>query len=121
MTSRFPAPWRIVEISNGFVVEDADGQLLVVFYGRVDPNNTGHTGFPTIEEARQMAVDFTRLPDLLKQASNRSEITKAAPRRLASSHASMQTLDARHCSKQLERLSRNMAWHSSSHFDAKAV
>ncbi len=62
MTTRFPAPWRIVEIPNGFAVDDASGQQLGVFYGRADPNAAGHTGFLTIEEARQMAVDFARLP-----------------------------------------------------------
>ena len=69
MTTRFPAPWRIVEIPNGFAVDDASGQQLGVFYGRADPNEAGHTGFLTIEEARQMAVDFARLPELLKPAS----------------------------------------------------
>jgi hypothetical protein len=38
--------------------EDATGQQLGVFYGRSDPNTAGHTGFLTIDEARQMAVDF---------------------------------------------------------------
>jgi len=67
MTSRFPAPWRIVEIPNGFAVDDATGQQLGIFYGRADPNTAGHTGFLTMDEARQMAVDFARLPELLKQ------------------------------------------------------
>ena len=66
MASRFPAPWRIVEILSGFAVEDACGQQLGVFYGRADPNIAGHTGFLTMDEARQMAVDFARLPELLK-------------------------------------------------------
>src|SRR5215475_3733158 len=69
MTSRFPAPWRIVAIPNGFAVDDATGQQLGVFYGRADPNAAGHTGFLTIEEARQMAVDFARLPELLERTS----------------------------------------------------
>jgi len=69
MTSRFPAPWRIVEIPNGFAVDDATGQQLGVFYGRADPNTAGHTGFLTIDEARQMAVDFARLPELLERNS----------------------------------------------------
>jgi len=69
MTSRFPAPWRIVEIPNGFAVDDATGQQLGVFYGRADPNAAGHTGFLTIDEARQMAVDFARLPELLERTS----------------------------------------------------
>jgi hypothetical protein len=47
MTSRFPAPWRIVEIAHGFAVDDATGRQLGVFYGRDDPNTAGHTGFLT--------------------------------------------------------------------------
>ncbi len=64
MTNRFPPPWRIVEISSGFAVEDATGQQLAVFYGRADPNRAGYTGFLTMDEARQMAIDFPRLPEL---------------------------------------------------------
>jgi hypothetical protein len=56
-------PWRIVEILSGCVVEDATVQL-AVFYGRTAPNNAGHTGFLTMDEARQMAIDFARLPEL---------------------------------------------------------
>src|SRR5262249_56265723 len=69
MTNRFPTPWRIVEIPNGFAVDDATGQQLGVFYGRADPNTAGHTGFLTIDEARQMAIDFARLPELLERSS----------------------------------------------------
>jgi len=65
MISRFPAPWRIVEIPSGFAVEDATGVQLGVFYGRADPNTAGHTGFLTMDDARQMAVDFAKLPKLL--------------------------------------------------------
>ncbi len=65
MTGRFPAPWRIVEIPSGFAVEDAIGVQLGVFYGRADPNTAGHTGFLTMDEARQMATDFAKLPKLL--------------------------------------------------------
>jgi hypothetical protein len=34
---------------------------------RDDSNTAGHTGFLTIDEPRQMAVDFARLPELLKR------------------------------------------------------
>jgi len=67
MTTRFPAPWRIVELPHGFAVEEATGQQLGVFYGRADPNIAGHTGIMTMDEARQMALDFAKLPELLKQ------------------------------------------------------
>jgi hypothetical protein len=36
-----------------------------VFYGRADPNTAGHAGFLTMDEARQMAIDFAKLPKLL--------------------------------------------------------
>jgi len=78
MSRRFPAPWRIVEIPSGFAVEDAAGQQLSVFYGRSDPNTAGHTGFLTMDEARQLAVDFAKLPELLKRTSARSNVAKAA-------------------------------------------
>jgi hypothetical protein len=62
MTSRFSAPWRIVEIPHGFAVEDASGQQLAAFYGLAEPNTTRQTDLLTIDEARQMAVDFAKLP-----------------------------------------------------------
>ena len=59
MTSRFPAPWRIVELPNGFAVDDATGKQVRVFYGRA-PDIAGHTGM-TMDEAREMAIDFAKL------------------------------------------------------------
>jgi hypothetical protein len=74
VTGRFPAPWRIVEIPRGFAVDDATGQQLAVFYGLADTNTARQTDFLTIDEARQMAVDFAKLPELLEQTSGRSEV-----------------------------------------------
>jgi len=69
MITRFPAPWRIVELPTGFAVEDATGKQIGVFYGRA-PCSAGHTGIMTIDEARQMAIDFAKLPELLKRDEN---------------------------------------------------
>src|SRR5260370_7605213 len=74
MPSRFTGGWRIAEFPNGFAVYDATGRQLGFFYGRADPNMAGHAGFLTIGDARQIAVDFARLPELLNQTSGRSEI-----------------------------------------------
>ncbi len=106
MTSRFPAPWRIVEIAHGFAVEDAIGRQLGVFYGRDDPNTAGHTGFLMIDEARQLAVDFAKLPELLKRTSARSEVASAASQHEPPSRARAQ--NGRHTARQLDRLSDNL-------------
>ncbi len=78
MTGRFPGPWRIVEITHGFAVDDATGQQLAVFYGLAEPNTARQTDFLTIDEARQMAVDFAKLPKLLEQTSGRSEFATSS-------------------------------------------
>ena len=74
MTSRFPGPWRIAEFPNGFAVYDATDRQLGYFYGRVDPNTAGPASVLMMDEARQIAVDFARLPELLNQTSSRSDV-----------------------------------------------
>jgi hypothetical protein len=109
MTSRFPAPWRIVEIPRGFAVEDATGLQLGVFYGRSDPNAAGHTGFLTIDEARQMALDFAKLPQLFKRTSARSVVAKAVPHTPQSATLAQ---NGRYSPKRPERLPGNLALRS---------
>jgi hypothetical protein len=75
MTGRLPRPWRIVEIPHGFAVDDATGQRLAVFYGLAERNTGRQTNFLTIDEARQMAVDFAKLSEMLEQTSGRSMVT----------------------------------------------
>jgi hypothetical protein len=104
MTSRFPGPWRIVEIPNGFAVDDATGRQLAVFYGRADPNIAGHTGCLTINEARQLAIHFAKLPELLKLASTRRPFAKATPQQ---PHVRAPKENGRH--KQLNGLPTNLA------------
>lgn len=66
---RFPPPWRVVEMAGGYAVEDADGEQLGVFYGsrRVAPGIAQPSQPLTMDEARRMAANFARLPELLKR------------------------------------------------------
>jgi hypothetical protein len=66
MTSRrFPPPWQVEQIPGGFKVLDASGQALVYVYAREAPNEPDIAGVLTFDEARRIAVNVARLPELL--------------------------------------------------------
>jgi hypothetical protein len=65
----FPRPWRVVEMAGGYAVEDADGLQLGMFYGsRAAPDVARQAQTLTMDEARRMAGNFARLPELLNAA-----------------------------------------------------
>jgi hypothetical protein len=63
---RFP-PWQVFELPGGYAVEDAEGRRLCAFYARADSSTARQAGVLTIDEARQMALDFARLLELLER------------------------------------------------------
>jgi hypothetical protein len=65
---RFPPPWRVVELPGGYAVEDAKGQGLCTFYGRAEPKAAQQAGDLTMDEARCLAANLARLPELLSAA-----------------------------------------------------
>jgi hypothetical protein len=65
-TRRFPAPWSAEVQPNYYVVRDADGQQLAYIYYSNDPERRSAAKLLTRDEARRIATNFARLPELLK-------------------------------------------------------
>jgi hypothetical protein len=62
---RFPAPWRSDKIPGGYVVRDANGQALVYVYSRDNDAEALQAKVLTKDEARRIAINVARLPQLL--------------------------------------------------------
>jgi hypothetical protein len=54
-------------LPGGNAVDDATGQRIGYFYGRADPQSARLAGVLTTDEARRMAVNFAKLPELLQR------------------------------------------------------
>ena len=63
----FPPPWSIQELKGCFVVKDNAGQKLGYFYFEEEPGRRLTAKMLTKDEARRIAANFARLPELLRQ------------------------------------------------------
>jgi hypothetical protein len=69
MTSRrFPARWRADKLPGGYIVRDANGQAIAYLYSRQDEAEARQAKVLTADEARRIAVNIARLPELLGKA-----------------------------------------------------
>jgi hypothetical protein len=68
MTSRrFPTPWHADPMPGGYVLRDATGQALAYLYSRDNEDEARQAQVLTGDEARRIAVNIARLPELLGQ------------------------------------------------------
>jgi hypothetical protein len=77
MPRRFPLPWSIVRTHGGWCVSDANGQPIAYTYGDDQPQGVGSRQM-TMDEARRIAANTAKLPELLRTAkpmTNRAQLT----------------------------------------------
>jgi hypothetical protein len=64
---RFPPPWSVEEQAACFVVRDHNGQALAYVYFEDEPGRRSAAKLLTRDEARRIASNIAKLPNLLRK------------------------------------------------------
>jgi hypothetical protein len=65
---RFPPPWTVEALDGGFKIVDSNGQALAYVYGHADERDAQVAKALTLDEARRIASNVAKLPNLLGKA-----------------------------------------------------
>jgi hypothetical protein len=64
---RFPPPWDIEDNGSCFIISDGNGQALSYVYYEQEPGRRTAAGLLTRDEARRIAINFAKLPELVRK------------------------------------------------------
>ena len=62
---RFTPPWTVQALDGGFKIVDSNGQALAYVCGHLDPRDAVTANGLTLDEARRIASNISKLPTLL--------------------------------------------------------